>query len=144
MPAKIKINNLNKKRGIGHEIIKSIVFGVLSDFGIKDALIDITFITDRKIKTLNKKYMHKDRPTDVLSFLLSGGINKKNQVLVGDIYISSDMAYKNSVEFKTNFRSELMRYVIHGVLHLLDFKDTSAAEKIRMRDLEEKFLKHVH
>lgn len=144
MPLKIKINNLNKKRGIGNDIIKKAAFLVLNDYGIREALIDITFLTDSRIKNLNKKYMRKDRPTDVLSFSLNGGVSKKNQTLIGDIYISSDTAYRNSVKFKTNFREELMRYVIHGVLHLLGFRDSPTAEKIRMRDLEEKFLKRIH
>ena len=55
----IKINNLNKKRKIDKNAIKRIAAKVLKSFGKKSALVDITFVTNRKIKVLNKRYMKK-------------------------------------------------------------------------------------
>jgi probable rRNA maturation factor len=110
---------------------------VLGAYKKKNAVIDITFISDGKIKALNKKYMKKDRATDVLSFILG----EERSGLIGDIYISSDRASDNARRFGTSFRREAALYTIHGVLHLLGLGDRTAKEKNRIRKLEDKFLR---
>lgn len=139
MPLRIRIKNLVKKRKINNPLIKKKALHVLRSFGKKNALVDITFISDRKIKVLNKKYMKRQCPTDVLSFPLKDCLPEKSG-LIGDIYISSDMAYRNARRFNTGFQKELLLYTVHGVLHLLGFKDRTAKEKNKIRKLENKFL----
>ena len=142
MSLRIRISNLNKKRRIDPEALKKTALRVLRDFGKNEALIDITIAGNRKIKALNEKYMGRDVPTDVLSFLLEeGAIRPKARRLIGDIYISSDTAAQNAKRFRTSSRKELHRYVIHGILHLVGFGDKTVKEKNRIRKLEEKFLK---
>lgn len=141
MPLRIRITNLNRRRRIQGAALKKTVLRVLRSYGNKEALIDITIVGNRKIKALNKKYMGKDVPTDVISFLLDKDEQGRKDRLVGDIYISSDMAAKNARRFKTKLGKELFRYVIHGVLHLLGFDDETLKEKNRIEKLEEKFLK---
>ena len=131
----IKINNLNKKRKIDKNAIKRIAAKVLKSFGKKSALVDITFVTNRKIKVLNKRYMKKDGATDVLSFVL------EEKKLVGDVYISSDMAKINAGKFSTSFKEEILLYTIHGTLHLVGFGDKTIKEKKKIRKLENRFLK---
>ena len=135
MPIKVKITNLNKKRKVSITLTKKAVLQVLKSFKKKNALIDITFVTDKRIRALNKKYMKKNRPTDVISFSL-----KEN---IGDVYISSDAASRNAKRFKTGFRKEALLYAIHGVLHFLGFGDKTAGEKNKIRKLENKFLKSL-
>ena len=143
MPLRIKINNLNKKRRISQKAIKKTASLVLRSFKRHNALIDITFVSDRKIKILNKKYMARRGPTDVMTFLLEEMWQPCRNSLIGDIYISSDTAYANARRFKTNFSKEILLYTIHGVLHLVGFGDRTVKEKNRIRKLEEKFLKEI-
>jgi len=138
MPLKIRIKNLNKKRKIDRIAVKAAVLRVLSGFRKSDCVIDITFVDTRRIKALNKKYMKRKGPTDVLSFSLAG-----KPALIGDIYISSDEAKHNAKRFNTYFRKEILLYAIHGVLHALGFGDKSAGEKKKIRRLESKFLKEI-
>lgn len=135
MPLRIKISNLNKRR-INQKAIKKTAIFILQSFKKDDALVDITFVSNRKIRTLNKKYMRRNESTDVLSFLL------EEKKLIGDIYISTDMAYNNAKRFKTGFAEEVHRYVIHGLLHFLGFRDRTIKEKNKIRKLEDKFLQH--
>ena len=72
--------------------------------------------------------------TDVLAFGLEGA------PLVGDIYISSDMAKKNSRVYGTGFKREIALYTIHGVLHLMGMADKTKKEKERIRRMEARFL----
>lgn len=137
MALKIKINNLVKKRKIPVASVKKAAELVLKKFGKRKASLDITFVSNSTIERLNKRYMGRKKPTDVLAF----GLKKKT--LVGDIYISSDMAERQSRVYKTNFRNEIILYTIHGVLHLAGLGDKTKKEKNIMRKLEGKFLERV-
>lgn len=138
MPLKIRIKNLNKKRKIDRIAVKAAALRVLRGFGKRDCVMDITFVDTRRIKALNKEYMKRKGPTDVLSFSLAG-----KPAPIGDIYISSDEAKYNAKRFDTCFRKEILLYAIHGVLHALGFGDKSAVEKKKIRRLESKFLKEI-
>ena len=135
MPLEIRISNLNRARKIDRKAVRKAAVRVLRGFKKGDALIDITFVDNRRMKRMNKKYMKRDNPTDVLSFLLCGKPFSPAVRLIGDIYISSDMAHGNARRFGTSFRKELLLYVIHGVLHLVGLSDRTAAERARIRKL---------
>jgi len=137
MPARIKINNLNRKRSIKKKKVEKGALKVLRRFKKNSAVLDLTFVNDRKIRSLNKRYLGRDRATDVISFTL--GVKGKNG-FIGDIYISSDTAYKNARRFGTKFHDEILLYVIHGVLHFVGFPDKTVKEKKRMRKLEKEIL----
>ncbi|MBL7158781.1 MAG: rRNA maturation RNase YbeY [Candidatus Omnitrophica bacterium] len=137
MALKIEVSNLNKKRKIFHKDIKKVALAVLKKFGKKSVSLDITFVNDGMIKKLNKKYMGKPHPTDVLAFGLAG------TPLVGDIYISSDTAKRNSRVYGTGFAWEVILYTIHGVLHLMGMTDKTKKERIRIRKMETKILKFI-
>ena len=143
MPLKIKINNLNGKRKISGKIVRKAAERVLRKSGLKTALVDITFVGNRKIKTLNAEYMKRQSPTDVISFTLEGCDIRDKKGPVGDVYISSDMAWDNARRFGTSYEKEILLYVIHGMLHLLGFGDKTAREKKKIQKLEKQFLKQI-
>ena len=144
MPLRIRINNRNRTKKIDRKSIKRAALHVLRFFGRRNALIDITFVTNRRIRGLNRRYMKRDVATDVLSFMLGGGsFQRKRYGLVGDVYISSDMARRNAKLFKTRVREELMLYTIHGILHLLGCRDVTAHEKRKMEELEERLFEDI-
>ena len=138
MALRIKINNLNPKRRIDKLGVKKVAEKVLKSFKRSSALIDITFLSDAGIRKLNKKYMHKDSATDVLSFSLDEKCSRSK--LIGDVYISSDTAMRNSKRFGTDFNKEIVLYSIHGMLHLLGFCDIKLKDRIKMNRLQNKFL----
>jgi len=140
MPLRIRIKNLNKKRGINKRNIKKAVLYVFRKFKKEDALLDITFVTNSRIRALNKRYMGRNKTTDVLSFSLEEKAFSGAPAIIGDVYISSDMAGENRKRFKTHLRKELTLYVMHGLLHLLGFGDRPGPEKKKMRKLEEKLM----
>ena len=143
MPLKIRVSNLSREARIDKKTVKKIAVFVLRKNKIRNALIDITFVSNRRIRTLNKLYMNRNRATDVLSFILEEKSISGKKKLIGDVYISSEEARKNASRFKANFRKELFLYVIHGTLHLLGFGDKTAKEKSKIRKLEQKFFKQT-
>jgi len=102
------------------------------------AAVEIYFIitTDNYLRNLNKKFLNHDYFTDVISFDYS---SKKN--ISGEIYISEDTVRRNSIEYKVDFDNEMLRVMIHGVLHLTGYNDKTDAEKQEMTTLEDKWMK---
>lgn len=76
--------------------------------------ISVTFLPEGEIRELNRRYLEKDRPTDVLAFDLG-----EEDSLLGDVYIAPEMARRAAAELGLPVEEELVRLVVHGVLHLL-------------------------
>jgi probable rRNA maturation factor len=135
---KIILKNLQKKLPIYPKRIKRTILNALNKEGIKNGgELTFCFVSDKQIRALNAKF-HKDkRSTDVLAFDLS---LKKNSPLLADIIISTDTAISNARRFKTDPISELNLYCLHGVLHLLGYKDKTTKEKKLMRKKESTYV----
>ena len=90
---------------------------VLRREGVRHALLSIAFVSDRRIAALNRSHLGHAGPTDVISFgfapVKSGG------AVVGDVYIAPGVARRNATGHGRAAREELMRLVVHGVLHVL-------------------------
>lgn len=139
-PRHIKVINSNKFFSLNVKLIEAIAEKVLKLLK-KDKVteIDIVFLDDGAIKKLNKRYKKEDAPTDVLSFNIDGREFKRREVL-GEIFISLDTARRNAKLFGVDFEHEIVRYVVHGILHLFDYDDQSKVEKDRMWHKQEKLL----
>ena len=102
------------------------------------------FVSRQKIKSLNKKYLHRQYATDVLAFDLRSGVEaKQKRLLNGEIIISLDAAKQNHKTFQTSLAQEIVLYVIHGILHLLGYDDHSPADIKRMRRKERELLEYL-
>jgi probable rRNA maturation factor len=99
-------------------------------------IVNFNFVSDRTIVIQNKKYLNHNYPTDIITFDYS-----EQHIISGDIYISLDTILYNSKKFNVDFKNELYRVMIHGLLHLMKFDDKSATEKILMRKKENYYLR---
>ena len=118
-----------------------VVTKLLDDLGCKQAEIGILFTDNREIAKLNKKYRAKSGPTDVLSFaLLENSNSLKIPGVFGDVVISVETARIQSYEYELTIREELLRLIIHGVLHLCGYDpvNVSKARKNEMENLEDR------
>ncbi|MFH1878887.1 MAG: rRNA maturation RNase YbeY [Candidatus Omnitrophota bacterium] len=156
---KINTENQNNKREIDLSKIRKISRIVLGEMKIPDSEINIVFVTNSKMRVINRKYFGRDRATDVISFPSGTGIDsntcgdpasdrgKKRRkdspaghIFLGDIAISSDKASQNAEIYGTEFSEEIALYVIHGILHLLGYDDTAKEPGILMRRKENELL----
>ena len=136
----IKVINCNKFYSLNVKFVESIAAKVLKSLKKdKTSEVDIVFMDDAAIKKLNKRYKNEDTPTDVLSFAIDGREFLRKQVL-GEIFISLDTARRNSKLFGVVFEDEIVRYVIHGILHLFGYDDQAKAEKAKMWHKQERLL----
>ena len=98
--------------------------------------LNIVFCSDAYLLDINKKHLSHDLYTDIITFDLS----EKEGPLQSEIYISVDRVRDNAKTLNTPFNRELHRVIFHGLLHLMGYKDKSAADQKKMRAAEDKLL----
>ena len=97
--------------------------------------VNIIFTDNEEVFALNSRYLNHHYYTDVLAFPYS-----ENGPVEGDIFISLDKVYENSLDYDTEFENELLRVLIHGVLHLIGYDDLTSPEQQHMHHLENRYL----
>lgn len=105
-------------------------------------MLSLVFVSDSEIHRLNKKYLNHDWKTDVLAFPFPMAGNKHS--FLGEVIISVDRARIQAKRYRVTFQEELMRYVCHGILHLLGHRDKTLQQKNKMRLLENRLLNCIH
>jgi len=107
-----------------------------NELGISIQSLFINFTSGEEIHKINKKYLHHDYSTDIITFNYSGS----HLELDGEIFISLDDALNSSKKYKVSFNSELKRLIIHGILHLSGYDDIDKKVKKRMKRKENNLL----
>jgi len=105
-----------------------------------EGILNVVFVTDTYIQSLNKSYRDKDEPTDVLSFNYQGDSLGDNKDLIGEIYISVETAEKQAKERKHSLQDELNKLFVHGFLHVHGHDHEKDEDFEKMAKLEEKVL----
>lgn len=98
---------------------------------------DITyqFCDNERILEINKQYLGHDYYTDIITFDQS-----QDDMLFADIVISLEMVKSNAEEYREGFQRELLRVMIHGILHLCGVDDQTEEQATEMRAAEENAL----
>lgn len=141
---KIRIENQQKRIKISKRPIRTAVSRLMKLVNCDDKEISITLVDDASIQRINKRYLSKDRPTNVISFSLQegefGGINPE---MLGDIIISVDTAERDADRGFFTFNEEILFLIIHGLLHLLGYnhENTTEANIRRMRRKEKELFR---
>ena len=111
--------------------VKQWIRGVAADYGFSVGEITYVFTNDEGELRVNQQFLGHDYYTDVITFDYSSG-----SVISGDIFISLDMVRHNAEQVGTIFVEELMRIMIHGVLHLTGQGDKTPESKTQMTEKE--------
>jgi probable rRNA maturation factor len=101
----------------------------------REGEINYVFCSDEYLHKINVDFLNHDTLTDIISFDYSVG-----KELHGDIYISVDRVKENAVDFKTAFKDELSRVIIHGIMHYCGYKDKVNTDEKMMRSKEDYYL----
>ncbi len=96
--------------------------------------LNFIFCDDEYLHRINLEYLNHDTYTDIITFPL------RTDRIEGDIFISIERVKENAKVFKVEFRKELLRVIIHGVLHLIGYKDKTENEQNLMRNKEDFYL----
>ena len=137
----VKIETDQKLVKLKEKSIIKLVSVVMKSEDIKNAEILFIFTTDNVLMELKKKYFNQEHFTDVIAFRLNDYNENKVE---GEIYISVPQVSNNAKQYNQAFNKELSRIIIHGSLHLLNYKDKTPQEKIKMTEKEDYFLNKIN
>lgn len=144
---KVYTNRLIFKRKI-----KKIFDLALKECEIKeDVAVNVFFVSEKEIKSLNKEHRDIDKITDVLSFPMleiKAGDNLENfkddlfkEIFLGDIAICINRAKQQAKEYGHSFKREVCFLALHGLLHLLGYDHIKKQDETKMMSLAETILK---
>jgi rRNA maturation RNase YbeY len=104
--------------------------------GFKLNELTYIFCSDNYLLQINQQYLDHDTYTDIITFDNAD----KDKVITGDIFISIDRIHENADRFNQLVVDELHRVIIHGVLHLLGYKDKTPEDNKKMTQKEDQYL----
>ena len=112
------------------------LLAVLVNEGAEIFSIDYSFVDKKQMIKINKKHLNHNYLTDVLAFNYS-----EDSTIQGDVFVSEEMVRANAQEYSQSFSDELLRVMLHGLLHLCGHNDKTPEQQNRIRGLEDKYLK---
>jgi probable rRNA maturation factor len=116
--------------------LREAVLRVLQGEGIQHATVSLAVVDDATMLPLNRRYLHHDYATDVLSFLLE----REETALEGEVIISAETAIRQAPQFGWAADQELLLYAVHGTLHLVGYDDQADNQRPAMREREAAYL----
>lgn len=120
---------------LNHEAVASWVEKVAASLGKRVGALSYIFCDDEYMLDTNRKFLQHDYYTDIITFDYS---NRRR--ISGDMVISLDTVRTNAEQFAKSYDSELLRVIIHGVLHLCGINDKGPGEREIMEQLENEAL----
>jgi probable rRNA maturation factor len=136
---------IRQRRGIRHiqiPALRQIIAFVLQRLGVKDYELGIELVGSAEMAKANKQFLGHQGSTDVITFDYAADLQGsaspsagERRELHGDLLISVDDAALQAREFHTTWSEEIVRYICHGILHLLGYDDLApAARRIMKRE----------
>lgn len=119
----------------GRKLISEWIYQCVDKEGFTTGAINIIFVTPHKLLKINQIHLNHHTHTDIITFDYTIG-----NIVSGDLYISYDRVRENAKSFGEAFSHELLRVIIHGVLHLMGYKDKSPTARKEMRAKEDLYL----
>jgi probable rRNA maturation factor len=96
--------------------------------GVRDAMLSVALVSKARMAAINSRHLGHRGPTDVISF---GFARERGGAVVGDVYIAPEVARANARRHGVGVREEVMRLVVHGVLHVLGYDHPAGDDRER-------------
>ena len=140
----VVIINRQRKKKIDARRLKSAAATLCTELNIADGELGVNFVNARQMTLVNETFLKHQGSTDVITFdHKDQPLRKKTRApeIHGELFICVDEAIIQARRFKTHWRSEVVRYLIHGVLHLLGHDDLKAAPRRSMKREENRLVR---
>ena len=146
----ISIQNRQKMLTVDLGRVRRSLKRILKELGCKDSEVSLLLVDDDQIREINKNYLQRDRPTNVISFAMTeGAFGDVHPEILGDIILSVETAARDAMACDIDFMDEVEFLLIHGLLHLVGYNhenvESREAEKMKKLERELFFLRrHYH
>ena len=124
-----------KQNALNWRSLRNWITKTVSDEGYIIGDLSFVFCDDAYLHKINLEFLEHDTLTDIVTFDYSS-----ENIVSGEIYISAERVEENANQFSQDFDMEIHRIIIHGVLHLLGYKDKTPKDKLLMTNKEDYYL----
>jgi rRNA maturation RNase YbeY len=124
--------------GILRQVARALVHDLLNRAAFE---LGIILVSDREITRLNETFLRHQGPTDVIAF--DYALYPAGDVLRGEIFLCVHEAQRQARRFRTSWQQELVRYLVHGMLHLCGYRDDSSPARSKMKQIEDRCLRRL-
>jgi rRNA maturation RNase YbeY len=114
---------------------RQIINSIIGEENKRAGNINFIITNDKTLRKINVQFLEHDYNTDVIAFNYTDV-----DIINGEIYLSLETIKRNSINYNVSLKMEILRVMIHGVLHLVGYDDKSEEESIQMRRMEERWL----
>jgi probable rRNA maturation factor len=135
----VTIINRQRGRKINPRLLKKIVGTLLTELEIQETELGINLVTASEMALVNETFLQHKGATDVITFDYSD--KTEGTFLRGELFICVDEAFSQARKFGTNWQSEVVRYIVHGVLHLLGHNDLKSNLRRKMKREENRLVR---
>jgi probable rRNA maturation factor len=132
----IVIANCQRLKKIDSRLLKEIASAILAELEIEHCELEINLVGAKQMAEINWQFLKHEGSTDVITFDYlesESKIQNPELGLCGEIFVCVDEAISQSKKFKTDWQSEIVRYIVHGILHLLGHDDLQANARRKMK-----------
>jgi probable rRNA maturation factor len=140
------IDNRQKFIKLDRRRIRSDLLKAIKHLHCQDREISLSLVDDKNIKEINREYLGRDKPTNVISFGMQEGEWQDIQpAVLGDIVISVETAYRDSLVSNIVVADEILFLFIHGLLHLIgyDHEDGVEEHEVMMKAKEKEVFENI-
>ena len=135
----LSVQNHQQSRPLDLRFLRRLAAATLNElFGERDFDIGIRLVDGPEMACLNETFLSHAGSTDVLTFDYAGGASKRG--VSGEIFICVEVAVVQAKRYRTSWQAELVRYLIHALLHLLGYDDRRAPDRRKMKSREDQIL----
>lgn len=134
----IDVTHQHPRRRFSRKETLRVVGCVLRETRLNRLHLSVVFTDDRFMRRINREFLNHDWITDVIAFPLKDGTG-----VDAELYVNLDRARRQAQEYQVSMANEVGRLLIHGVLHLAGYRDTTRSEQARMRRTEERYLSRL-
>lgn len=161
----IVLTNRQRARKLDLRLLKKLAAAALDELNIAGAQLGIVLVGAKESALLNEEFLGHEGPTDVITFdyhspkaPVAGPAGKRPRAagwipgtrdaepapgLHGEIFICVDEAERQARQFGTTWQEEMVRYVVHGVLHLTGHDDLNTAARRKMKRIEGRLVREL-
>ena len=138
----LSLRSRQRERALNIPFLRRVARHVLEqEMNVSDYELGIHFVSAQEMARVNEEFLQHHGSTDVITFDYNE--TPATERLHGEIFISIADAVEQAREFHTTWQSEVMRYVIHGFLHLRGYDDLEPAKRRLMKREENRLVQHV-